>query len=222
MAALAELPQTTYVREVDDELLTQNRTPKTAAAGKTRFPGGAASWRARTATGIEPIERGDESLRDRGDYGRRQRDVTEPATETPDAEAVRVRSEAARDILNRVNELKPMLGQVSFVTHLQLLKRDLSRAHDLLHNRPSETVFLSIVTLIESALSQTRWKDYTEEQLEVICGAADLGYRQPQVSYHDYERLRQEFAGERLDVRPRIDLDALDQDDLTDDEDQEA
>jgi hypothetical protein len=138
------------------------------------------------------------------------------------AEAMRVRSEVAKDIRSSVNDLKSKIGDVSFVTYLQLVKRNLSRAHDVLGDRPSETVFLSIVTLVESALSQARWSDYSLEQLELIGAAADLGYRQPEIRYQDYECLRHAFAATQIDVRPRIDLDAFQLGDLTDDEDQEA
>ena len=42
------------------------------------------------------------------------------------------------------------------------------------------------------------------------------------MNFNDYERLRRDFAAHNVDACPRIDLDAIDLSDLTDDEEQEA
>jgi len=87
-----------------------------------------------------------------------------------------------------------------------------------LHSHPSETNFLSIITLIESSLSQLKLKEYTSEHLECIRAAVDVGYRQTQVNFSDYDRIRREFDTVGIDTHPRIDLDSLSEDDLTDGE----
>jgi hypothetical protein len=101
---------------------------------------------------------------------------------------------------------------------VELLKRDLSRCHDVLGNSGSERDFLSIITLIESALSQMKWKQYTIQQVDTIRQALDIGYRQVAVSYEDYQLVRKLLAVKDIDPVPRIDLDALKLEDLEDDE----
>lgn len=138
-----------------------------------------------------------------------------------DGRVVRLRSELARDLCNRVNKLLPLVGEVAFATELQLMKRDLSRCHNLLSACVQETNFLSIVTLIESAVAQRKWLEFTSSQLALIQSAFEVGYRQICVSFSDYDSIRQKFSTGNIDTHPRIDFDVLDLDDITDDEEQE-
>jgi hypothetical protein len=118
-----------------------------------------------TVTDIDPAEKGNEDDRNRAEAVEAddEQSVTELAT-VDDGEGIRVRSELARDLVNRVDALIPMVGDVALATNIQLLKRDLSRCHDALAGYPSESNFLSIVTLIESATAQKKWKQYTQPQ----------------------------------------------------------
>ncbi|NQT15224.1 MAG: hypothetical protein HQ582_20880 [Planctomycetes bacterium] len=135
-------------------------------------------------------------------------------------ESVRVRKELAKNILARISSLIRLLGDLSFPVNVQFLKQDLSRCHEVLKDHPSETNFLSIVTLIESALSQVKWKEYSAAQIEMVRSAVDLGHRKSQIAFEDYDRIRREFADGGIDFTPRIDLDTLDMDALTDDEEE--
>ena len=137
-----------------------------------------------------------------------------------DAEGGRVRSELARDLIQRVNQLLPLVGDVALATHVGLLRRDLSRGHDLLKDHPGENNFLSIVTLVESTMAQLKWKQYTHSQLEAIRQVLDMGYRQVRVGFNDYETARNLFSQKSVDATPRIDLDSLSLEDLTDDEEE--
>lgn len=205
------------------EARTDNWTGGNGAERPREFPiRGAAPCR-RTGADVERAERGEQfgAVRNAGESGRTRR-VSDPAETIPMSNnTIRRRSEAARDLRNRLDDLLPLVGQVAFATHLQLLKRELSRVHDLLADEPSESSFLSIVTLIESALSQQRWKEYTREQLQLIRDAVDVGYRQPQVTFRDYEGIRRRFSRAGIDSRARIELDAFSLDDLSDDDDEE-
>jgi hypothetical protein len=107
-----------------------------------------------------------------------------------------------------------MIGDVSLATHLQLLKRDLSQCHDMLRNHPSENNFLSIVTLVESAMAQLKWKQYDRACLQAIRGAFEIGYQQVTVGFEDYEKARGLFVREHVDAAPRIDLASLSWDDV--------
>jgi hypothetical protein len=136
-------------------------------------------------------------------------------------EGNRIRSELARDLVQRVNQLLPLVGDVALATYVGLLKRDLSRAHDLLKGHPSESNFLSIVTLVESTVAQLKWKQYTDSQLEAIRHVLDMGYRQVQIGFTEYETARNLFSQKSLDATPRIDLDSLSLEDLTDGEEED-
>lgn len=221
MIAFAEPQQATYVNQLKDDAITQYGTSERILAKDLRFGASGNASYARTASDIEKRELGDETERGYGSISERPSGFKQSVVATTDGEAIRIRSEVARDIYNSAQELTQMVGQLTFVTELQILKRHLSNAHTFLGNHPSESVFLSIVTLIEGALSQNKWMEYTEKQLKVICEAASIGYRQPIVSYQDYDYLRKQFAGERISSRPCIDLSAFSIDDLTDEENQE-
>lgn len=170
---------------------------------------------------VSPSERGNEDERNKANSieADEKRNGKEPQR-MEDGEGSRIRSELARDLIHRVNQLLPLVGDVALATHVGLLKRDLSRGHDLLKDHPGERNFLSIVTLVESALAQLKWKQYTNSQLETIRQVLDMGYRQVRVNFNDYETARNLFSRKSVDATPRIDLDSLTLKDLTDDEEE--
>ena len=135
-----------------------------------------------------------------------------------DGEGSRVRSEQARDLIERVDKLLPFVGDVSLATHIGLLKRDLSRCHCSSQGPPWENNYLSIVTLIESAMAQLKWKQYTRSQLEAIRNALDIGYQKVRVRFEDYEKARTLFGRNNVDATPRIDLESLKWEDISDEE----
>jgi hypothetical protein len=175
--------------------------------------------RSETAQVIEPFERGDDKARNRTEPAKTPRNGSAEILKIQnDGEAVRVRSELARDLIERVSQLRPLVGDVSLATNIGLLKRDLTRCHDALKNYPAERNYLSIVTLVESAMAQLKWKQYTGQQLEAIRQALDIGYRQVKVGFADYEKARTLFSQQNVDATPRIDLEALKWEDITDDD----
>ncbi|NLY02730.1 MAG: hypothetical protein GXY83_42295 [Rhodopirellula sp.] len=171
-----------------------------------------------TAALVEPEECGDEELRNEAEPAGRFQPTKVTDTHGDDGDAARARSEVARDVLHRVERLVPMVGDVALPVNIELLKKDLARCHDVLGHRPSESNFLSIVTLVESVISQLKWKQYDQSQLEQIGLAIAVGYRQGHVTYDDYAQVRTAFADARIDASPRIHLESLDLKDLTDDE----
>jgi hypothetical protein len=166
---------------------------------------------------VDPAERGNEEERNQAaplevDGGR---ETKEPEA-IEDGEGSRVRSELARDLVRRVDQLLPLLGDMSLATHIGLLKRDLSRCHDALRDHSGESSYLSIITLVESAMAQLKWKQYGKTQLETIRQALDIGYRQVRVRFDDYEKARALFSQQSVDPTPRIDLESLKWEDITD------
>jgi hypothetical protein len=171
-----------------------------------------------TIAEVEPDERGKEDLRDQALSSSFEVETVErEEAYDRDGESARLRSELARDILDRMERVIPLAGEVALPTNIELLKRDLSRCHDQLRKRPAESGFLSIVTLIESALTQRKWREFTREQFERMRSAIKVGYLQSRVTFDDYERVRREVADD-IDTTPRISLESLSWEDVQDDE----
>jgi hypothetical protein len=170
---------------------------------------------------VDPAERGDaEEHNEAAPFKVNRRRETIALQELEDGEGSRVRSELARDLVQRVDQLLPLLGDVSLATHIGLLKCDLSRCHEILKAHPGESDYLSIVTLVESAMAQRKWKQYGKPQMEAIRKALEIGYRQVQVRFEDYEKARTLFSQERVDPTPRIDLETLSWEDIADAEEE--
>jgi predicted DNA-binding antitoxin AbrB/MazE fold protein len=147
--------------------------------------------------------------------GERQRVrlTIEPVT---DASPTIARRELAQALVRRVESLLPFIGDVGLPAHLELLKRDLARSHQVLRAHPEDNDYLSVITLVESVLVSRSWKQYTREYLEAIRQALEVGCGPQPVSFADYERAGDLFAAAGIDTMPRVDLDALSEDDLTD------
>jgi hypothetical protein len=211
-------PNATMTIAVEADPLTSPRTLPT----KPRRKGAAPICHRRRPTSqtgldVDPAERGDEEEQDQaGTPAAEQGRTAKEQERIEDGEAGRVRSEQARDLVRRVDQLLPLVGDVSLATHVALLKRDLSRCHDALKDYPGENDYLSIVALVESAMTQLKWKQYTRPQLEAIREVLDIGYRQVRVGFKDYEKARLLFSRNEVDATPRIDLASLKWEDIDD------
>jgi hypothetical protein len=126
------------------------------------------------------------------------------------------RADLARQLLARVEQLPALLGTVPLATELQLLKRDLSRGHDVLRAAPGESNFLSVVTLVESALACLTWKQYTPEVVEALRQAFATGISPRPFTFADYDAVRRHFVERGVPTLPAIDLDSLTPEDLDD------
>ena len=169
----------------------------------------------RTASSLAGVELGDEKVRDWATGTEHQlQDELHDSRFNP--EAARTRSELSRDLLTRIDELIPAVDTISLSTRINLFKRDLIRCHDALGEAPTESDFLSIVTLLESTLSQKRWRDYTVQDFRHLRDAVEVGYNNPQVGYADYEAVRVKLFKAGMDGNPSIKLENMDLDGLDD------
>ena len=230
MIVVADLPPASsttagQVMQRNGEQETQRVGLTEPTEGRERLSTVQAVERKRTAALVEEVERGlsYEQVQNEGvlEPSRRARRRGPAAVDSADGEASRLRSALARQMSQRARNLISHLGDPSFATSLELLKRDLSRCHDRLANRPSEAHFLSLVTLIESVFAQTKLKDYTPSQLEQVLAAIEVAYRQPKITFEDYERIRKDFLRHGIETRPIFDLDVLSMDELADGEEPE-
>ena len=104
------------------------------------------------------------------------------------------RADLARQLLGRVERLPSLLATVPLATEVQLLKRDLSRGHDLLRASPGEVSFLSVITLVESALACLTWKQYTPVVVDALRQAFAGGTRLVPFTFADYDFVRGAFV----------------------------
>src|ERR671936_38491 len=95
----------------------------------------------------------------------------------PDLARPATRADLARQLLARADRLEALLGTVPLATEIQLLKRDLSRGHDVLRHA-GETNFLSVVCLVEAALASLTWKQYTPLIVDALREAFAAGTRE--------------------------------------------
>lgn len=214
-------PAATASTPIDVEQVT---TPRPSPANHQRarqakWPPGKQAQH--TGLEIDPAERGSEDERNHASAFESAEDQSrnEPQP-VNDGEAGRLRSELARDLIRRVDELLPLVGTVSMATHIGLFKRDLSKCHGALKDCASQSNYLSIVTLVESALAQLKWKDYTTQKLEAVKQALEMGYHQVSVGFDDYQRARDLFSKGGVEAAPLIDLESLDWQDITDAEEE--
>ena len=137
-------------------------------------------------------------------------DLSQPVLEQPTT-----RTELARQLLGQVERLTAQLGTVSLATEIQLLKRNLARGHDLLR-AAGETSFLSVVTLVESALACLTWKQYTTQVVDTLRQGFTAGTRDAPFRFNDYDAVRRLFAERGVLTVPVIDFDSLEAEDLED------
>jgi hypothetical protein len=106
---------------------------------------------------------------------------------------------------------------VPLATELRLLKRDLSRGHEVLRSA-GEANFLSVVTLVESALACLTWKQYTATVVDALHQSFAAGMCEEPFTFADYDAVRRLFVERGIPTVPAIDLQSLEPKDLEDDQ----
>ena len=91
----------------------------------------------------------------------------------------------------------------------------MSCGHDVLRST-GETNFLSVVTLVESALACLIWKQYTPEVVDALRQAFSAGTQPTPFTFPDYDAVRRLFRERGIPTVPSIDLNALEAEDLDD------
>ncbi len=189
------------------------RSPSDAAKGPYGI-------RPRTNPQVDRNELVDDEAHDQmNEYATRQ--VVAQQTTSIDPIASRLRSELAREIRTRIDDLIEHVGHISLPTRIQVLLKYLSKCHDSLDRSPSETDFLSIVSLFEATLSQKRWRDYTADDFSVIRRAVSIAYEKPEVGFDDYDQIRKSLSERGLSGNPLMEIEQSDWDLLGYDEEEE-
>lgn len=114
------------------------------------------------------------------------------------------RGELARQLLARVDRLALRLNNVSLAAEVQLLKRELARGHRVLSARPEDNNFLSVITLVEAALTSLTWKGYSPEVLDALRQAFSTGLNEGEVTFEEYDIVRRHFKASSIPTGPTI------------------
>jgi hypothetical protein len=114
------------------------------------------------------------------------------------------RAKISHQITTAAKRMIAHVGAASLTALLQLLKRELSGAHDTLRHMRSEADYLSIVTLVENALAGTNWRKLTEARLNLISQVTSLGETR-RVTYADVQQVRRDLIAAGLLDGPAFD-----------------
>ncbi len=120
------------------------------------------------------------------------------------------RANLARQLLARVDRLGPRLNDVSLAAEVQLLKRELVRAHPVLAAEAENNSFLSLVTLVEAALASLTWKGYTLSVVDALRQAFSAGLHDGEFTFNEYDAIRRHFKASGIPTGPTIDLSSPD------------
>jgi hypothetical protein len=124
------------------------------------------------------------------------------------------RGERARGLIRAATAAANSFGQPSMAVHLQKLKKLMADVHTEFDGFSGEASFISVVSLAESALASTSWRDYSEDLIRKIANAFSVAYEKQAVSFQDYESIRHQFLSSGIQTVPTIDLEGLSEDDL--------
>jgi hypothetical protein len=168
------------------------------------------SW---TQSRVEPSLRGDARKQD-------ETPEMDPGEEVQYQmpELVAKRQECSRRLSGLVANARRDRGTIAMAADVQLLKRELSRAHTLLGASRSESNYVSIITLVEATLASLDWKTATEQQLLQVQKALEVGGDSSTVTFDDFNKQRRLFRGNDLPTFPKFDFSA-DEDGFTEDND---
>jgi hypothetical protein len=156
----------------------------------------------RTEPQINPSEKGKLSEKDlRGGAldDRREFSLQEDA---------RARSVVAAELSRMMTTIIATRGKLAMSASVQLLKRELSRAHELLAGKRTEANYLSIVTLVESSIGSTDLKAASAEQLRLVHRLLEIGNKEVAVTFDDYRHAARALRGYLMPASPVVDFDA--------------
>ena len=124
---------------------------------------------------------------------------------TDSQRAATERARISRELTSAISRMIPHVGSVKLTALLQLIKRDLSKCHDVFRGKRSEANFLSIVALVENALAGVNWKRMTKQNLERLKTALTVGESQRRVTFADVKRVRNDMIAGGLLGGPAFD-----------------
>ena len=120
--------------------------------------------------------------------------------------SMEARVEVATRLVSLVGRVIESHGEVRMAADLQVLKRELSRSHDVLGSSTHESDYLSIVTLVEATLASMDWKSATREQLKQVEQALAVGCAESEVTFNHYGRAARTLRGFGVPTMPSFEL----------------
>jgi len=122
------------------------------------------------------------------------------------------RRELATRLVSLVGRVIKSHGRVSMAANLQILKRELSRSHDVLGSSRHGSDYLSIVTLVEANLASMDWRSATTEQLKQVEQVLAAGCAESEVNFDDYSRAARTLRGFGLPTMPSFEVGSQEED----------
>lgn len=155
-----------------------------------------------TGAGINRQEKGDLSTKDKYDWTEAD-DGGSVAAELAAAD----RKQVAKELADAAKRAVANHGTVKLATTLQLLRRALSKCHDVLRDKKSESDYLSIVVLVEKVLSQDNWREISKDTLQQLKSALAIGEAADRVTYDDFNRVFRLLNATAATSGPVLDFD---------------
>jgi hypothetical protein len=137
-----------------------------------------------TVARINRQEKGDLSTKDKYEWA----EVDNGISVAAEAAAVE-RKKIAKEITDAAKRVVGNHGTIKLATSLQLLRRALSKCHDILRDRKTESDYLSIIVLAEKVLSQEKWRALSKDVLQQLKAALAIGEANDRVTYDDFNRV---------------------------------
>jgi hypothetical protein len=190
-----------------DHARSTEREPTTRQAQKPDAEeSGKGPERGTAVVGLTKQDKGDPDLKDESSVEDLRR-----ARLAFSAEAAEARRKVAEALVPLADRAKRAHGSIRLNTELQLLRRELSRAHDVLQTRPSETDYLSIVVLVEEALVGKKAREVTQDTLRVAAEILNYGLVKQSVSYDDFNIAFRKMNAPGHLIGPEVNLDGTEE-----------
>jgi hypothetical protein len=121
-------------------------------------------------------------------------------------QAIVQRIEVANQLARLAKKVIESKGKIKMAADLQVLRRELARAHHVLRDLRSERDYLSVITVVEAAMQNIDWKEVSRGELEQIHLSLSLGTNVAAVNFDDVNRQARQFRGQGVSTLPTFDI----------------
>lgn len=122
-------------------------------------------------------------------------------------QAISERRKVATRLAGLAQKLIDSHKSVKMAADIQVLRRELSRAHAPLRELRSERDYLSVVTLVEAAMQNIDWKTVSKDKLVQIKQSLAIGTSASSVHFDDVNRQARQLRGAGVSTLPMFEID---------------
>jgi hypothetical protein len=117
-----------------------------------------------------------------------------------------IRKALARSLTEMLTRLIALQGTENMAAQLVLLKRELSRGHDILRPLRSEANYLSILVLVENALTARGRETLSGQELLSFKDVVEIGVTERRVTHEHYKSTFKRLNHSGFPTSPLFDL----------------